>query len=123
MTSPTCWALTGPKTSEPAVSIARTPSVSLSLFMSRALPEGGILAPSALGRHLRPHLGAQHVDGGQALVGAEVPVGPAVAGRGGLGQRPQLVDRAGERAHAEAAVGADRGGLFAAGRVDQVAGA
>ena len=29
----------------------------------------------------RAHLGAQHVDRGQALVGLEVPVGPAVAGR------------------------------------------
>uniref|UniRef100_A0A0N4ZGX3 LigA n=1 Tax=Parastrongyloides trichosuri TaxID=131310 RepID=A0A0N4ZGX3_PARTI len=72
--------------------------------------------------HPGPDLGAQRVDGGQALVGLEVPVGPAVAGRGRLDQGADLVDRAGEVARHQAAVGAHAGLAFALGAVELVAG-
>ena len=42
--------------------------------------------------HLGADLGAEHVDRGKALVGLEVPVGPAIAGRSRLDHRPDLVD-------------------------------
>ena len=77
----------------------------------RALPREAALWLSALlyAAISARTFGPQHVDRGQALVGADVPVGPAVAGRLRLHHGAHLVDRAGELAHRQAAVGAHPG--------------
>src|SRR6185437_4250227 len=80
------------------------------------------LDATASGGDLAADRGAQHVDGRQPLVGLEVPVGPAVAGRLRLHHGAYLVDRAGKVAHHQAAVGADAGGVAALVVVEHVAG-
>src|ERR1700744_3643899 len=59
-------------------------------------------------RHSGTDFGAQFVDQFQALVGLDVPEGPAVAGAGALRYRADAVDRADLVAEHDGAAGADQ---------------
>src|SRR6266568_8009319 len=69
-------------------------------------------------RHPGADFGAQFVDQAQALVGLDMPEGPAVAGAGTLRHRADAVDRADFVAEHDGAVGADQGAVALFG-VDQ----
>src|SRR3979411_2774640 len=63
---------------------------------------------SSARRHFGADFGAQLVDQPQALVGLDVPEGPAVAGAGALRHRADAVNRADLVAEHDGAVGADQ---------------
>src|SRR3979411_1771495 len=69
-------------------------------------------------RHLGADFGTQLVDQPQALLGLNVPEGPAVAGPGSLRHRADAVDRADLVAEHDGAVGADQGAVAFSG-IDQ----
>src|SRR6476620_12407025 len=69
-------------------------------------------------RHFRADLGAHLVDQPQAILGLDMPEGPAVAGAGALRHRADAVDRADLVAEHDGAVGANQRAMALFG-VDQ----
>src|ERR1700688_3117584 len=75
---------------------------------------------SSARRHFGADFGAQLVDQLEALVGLDVPEGPAVAGARALRYRADAVDRADLVAEHDGAVGADQSAVTLLG-IDQFA--
>src|SRR6185437_10792000 len=70
-------------------------------------------------RHSGADFGAQLIDQLEALLGLDVPEGPAVAGAGALRHRAHAVDRADLVAEHDGAVGADQRAVTLLG-IDQL---